>query len=608
MMNSLYIYDVAVIGAGHAGIEAALAAARIGCKTLLLTGNLDTIGQMSCNPAIGGIGKGHLVREIDALGGQMGRCADLSGINFRLLNTKKGSTVQSPRVQCDKKSYQFNMKSVVESTGNLTLRQGVVERLQVHGRSITGVETTNGTVFHVKAVVITAGTFLRGVAHIGSVSFASGRAGDPPSVGLSKSIEELGVNVQRLKTGTPPRILGTTIDFQSMVTQHGDVIPSFLSFSTSPSFHVEQVPCHITTTSRETSDVVMNNIHFSALYSGRIQCAGPRYCPSIEDKVVKFPEKLSQQVFIEPEGRETNEYYINGTSTSLPESIQIEFIRTIRGLETAVLARPAYAIEYDFFPPHQLHRSLESKIVSNLFFAGQVNGSSGYEEAAAQGLIAGINAAMKVGGLNPIAIDRNQGYIGVLIDDLVSMEISEPYRIFTSRAEHRLSLGFHDADLRLTPIGRRIGLVSGESWYRFTERRRLIHNEVARLKAIRLGSIPCFEVLRRPNSRYSDLSVANQDIPSSVTQVVENMAKYEGYIERNKSQIERRNTMADVQIPSWIDYSEVHSLKTEAIVKLDKIRPDTIAQASRIQGVTASDIDILAVWLKKRCSSECINL
>lgn len=606
-MRSHYTYDVAVIGAGHAGVEAALAAARIGCKTLLLTGNLDTIGQMSCNPAIGGIGKGHLVREIDALGGQMGRCADQSGINFRLLNTRKGSTVQSPRVQCDKKAYQFNMKSVVERTDNLTIRQGVAENLQVHDRAITGIVTTTGTLFHVKAVVITAGTFFRGVAHIGSASFASGRAGDPPSVGLSRSIEELGVNVQRLKTGTPPRILGATIDFESMECQHGDETPSFLSFSTPQSFHVEQVPCHITTTTRKTAEVVMSNIHLSALYSGRIKGTGPRYCPSIEDKVVKFPDKLSQQVFIEPEGRETNEYYINGTSTSLPESVQVEFIRTIKGLEIATLARPAYAIEYDFLPPHQLHRSLESKVVNNLFFAGQVNGSSGYEEAAAQGLIAGINAAMKVGGLDPIIIDRNQGYIGVLIDDLVSMEILEPYRIFTSRAEHRLSLGFHDADLRLTPVGRRIGLVCDGSWSRFKERKRLIEDEVARLKATRSEIISCFEMLRRPSSGYSDLSVVNQDLPPSITQVVENMAKYEGYIERDKSQIEKRSTMADVQIPNWIDYSKIHSLKTEAIVKLDKIRPDTITQASRIQGVTAADLAILAVWLKKHYSSERIT-
>jgi tRNA uridine 5-carboxymethylaminomethyl modification enzyme len=461
--------------------------------------------------------------------------------------------------------------------------------------------------FHVKAVVITAGTFFRGVAHIGSASFASGRAGDPPSVGLSRSIEELGVNVQRLKTGTPPRILGATIDFESMECQHGDETPSFLSFSTPQSFHVEQVPCHITTTTRKTAEVVMSNIHLSALYSGRIKGTGPRYCPSIEDKVVKFPDKLSQQVFIEPEGRETNEYYINGTSTSLPESVQVEFIRTIKGLEIATLARPAYAIEYDFLPPHQLHRSLESKVVNNLFFAGQVNGSSGYEEAAAQGLIAGINAAMKVGGLDPIIIDRNQGYIGVLIDDLVSMEILEPYRIFTSRAEHRLSLGFHDADLRLTPVGRRIGLVCDESWSRFKERKRLIEDEVARLKATRSEIISCFEMLRRPSSGYSDLSVVNQDLPPSITQVVENMAKYEGYIERDKSQIEKRSTMADVQIPNWIDYSKIHSLKTEAIVKLDKIRPDTITQASRIQGVTAADLAILAVWLKKHYSSERIT-
>jgi tRNA uridine 5-carboxymethylaminomethyl modification enzyme len=606
-MRPHYTYDVAVIGAGHAGVEAALAAARIGCKTLLLTGNLDTIGQMSCNPAIGGIGKGHLVREIDALGGQMGRCADQSGINFRLLNTRKGSTVQSPRVQCDKKAYQFNMKSVVERTDNLTIRQGVAENLQVHDGAITGIETTTGTLFHVKAVVITAGTFFRGVAHIGSANFASGRAGDPPSVGLSRSIEELGVKVQRLKTGTPPRILGATIDFESMECQHGDETPSFLSFSTPQSFHVEQVPCHITTTTRKTVEVVTSNIHLSALYSGRIKGTGPRYCPSIEDKVVKFPDKLSQQVFIEPEGRETNEYYINGTSTSLPESVQVEFIRTINGLEIATLARPAYAIEYDFFPPHQLHRSLESKVVNNLFFAGQVNGSSGYEEAAAQGLIAGINAAMKVGGLDPIIIDRNQGYIGVLIDDLVSMEILEPYRIFTSRAEHRLSLGFHDADLRLTPVGRRIGLVCDGSWSRFKERKRLIEDEVARLKATRSGIISCFEMLRRPNSSYCDLSVANQDLPPSITQVVENMAKYEWYIERDKSQIEKRSTMADVQIPNWIDYSKIHSLKTEAIVKLDKIRPDTITQASRIQGVTAADLSILAVWLKKHYSSERIT-
>lgn len=594
------IYDVAVIGSGHAGIEAALASARMGCKTLLLTGNLDTIGQMSCNPAIGGIGKGHLVREIDAIGGEMGRCADLSGINFRLLNTRKGATVQSPRVQCDKKSYQFNMKSVVERTRNLSIQQGIAERLHVRGKSITGVETTTGALFHVKSAVVTTGTFLRGLAHIGSTSFGSGRSGDPPSVGLSKSIEEFGIEVKRLKTGTPPRILGSSIDFKKMKPQHGDQDPTFMSFSTARSFHVEQVPCYITTTGRETADVINRNLHLSALYSGRIHGTGPRYCPSIEDKMVKFPYKTSQQVFVEPEGRETHEYYINGTSTSLPESVQVKFIRTISGFESATLARPAYAIEYDFFPPHQLHRSLESKKVEGLFFAGQVNGSSGYEEAAAQGLIAGINAAMKVSGRDPIIIHRSQGYIGVLIDDLVSIDVSEPYRIFTSRAEHRLSLGFYDADMRLTPIGRRIGLVSDEHWERFVVKKNRIKNEVARLRTTHTGNVSYFDLLRRPGRSYYELSIADRNLHPSVALVIENMAKYEGYIEHDRSEMKRISVMTDVHIPNWIDYTRIHSLKTEAVVKLAKIRPDTITQASRIQGITPADIAILLVWLKKQ--------
>ena len=592
-------YQVIIVGAGHAGTEAALATARMGCQTLLLTGNLDTISQMSCNPAIGGLAKGHIAREIDALGGEMGVNTDQTGIQFRMLNKKKGPAVWAPRAQCDKKAYQFRMKWIVESQTNLDVKQAMVEELIVENDQIRGVVTKMGMRYDADTIIVTTGTFLRGLIHIGESQVEAGRAAEPSSIGLSDSLNKLGFELGRLKTGTPPRVNRRSIDFTKMDVQHGDEQPSFMSFRTMPMFHVEQIPCYITYTTNQTKELIQANIHRSPLYSGKIKGVGPRYCPSIEDKIIKFSEKERHQIFLEPEGRQTNEFYVNGASSSLPEDVQIDVIRSIIGLEGAELMRPAYAIEYDYSLPHQLHATLETKYIEGLYFAGQINGTSGYEEAGAQGIVAGINAALKIQNKKPVVFTRADSYIGVLIDDLITKSTEEPYRMFTSRAEYRLQIRQDNADLRLTPIGREAGLVSDEQWELFTKRRQLIEQETTRLHQLREGGSTQAELLRRPEITYRSLPNANLNLPEDVQQQVEIQIKYAGYIARDVGQIQRFTRLEEKQLPTWIDYEKIPSLRFESRQKMLRYRPDSIGQASRISGVTPADIAILLIWLKK---------
>lgn len=643
-------YDVIVLGAGHAGVEAALAAARLGCQTLLLTINADTVAQLSCNPAMGGMAKGHLAREIDAMGGEIGITTDLTGLQFRMLNTKKGPAVRAPRAQCDKKAYQFRLKWVCEREPNLDMRQAEAKRLVLADGAVCGVETSLEVRYLGKTVIVTTGTFLKGLMHVGLNRQDGGRAGEASATGLSASLVEAGLELGRLKTGTPPRLLRRSIEFGKMEVQPGDEPVPWFSHWKDELFHVEQwggsgtatpgtgfpnppmavpcpkmfhvehspiaphnpyppgsvlaqlgaqLPCHITFTTRATADLIRANLDKSPLYSGIIQSTGPRYCPSIEDKIVKFPEKERQQIFLEPEGMATDEYYVNGCSTSLPFEVQVQLVRTIIGCERAEILRPAYAVEYDFVFPTQIYPSLETKVCRNLYLAGQINGTSGYEEAGAQGLMAGINAARRTRGLDAIILRRDQAYIGVLIDDLVTKGTIEPYRMFTSRAEYRLLLRQDNADLRLSALARDIGLLSSARAEKVAAKARQIAAEILRLETTRNGGDTLAQILRRPEVSYRDLPGANPALAPEITEQVEIALKYEGYIHRQEVEVAKFKSLENKRIPRDFDYTGVPSLRPESRQKLQRILPETVGQASRISGVSPSDISILLVWLKR---------
>lgn len=622
MMKYEESFDVIVVGGGHAGTEAALAAARMGANTLLLTHNIATVGEMSCNPAIGGIGKGHLVKEIDAMGGAIGRAADAGGIQFRILNRSKGPAVRATRAQADRVLYKQAIRAHVENQPNLRFFQQAVDDLIVEGQAARGVVTQGGIRFYAKAVVLTTGTFLGGKIHIGDCHYAGGRAGDPPAIALAHRLRELPFNVGRLKTGTPPRIDGSTIDFSTLEAQKGDEPTPYFSFFARTHSRPQQISCYITHTNSNTHDIIRQGLHRSPLFSGIIEGIGPRYCPSIEDKVVRFSERNAHQIFLEPEGLNTREVYPNGISTSLPFDVQCAVVRSIRGLENAHITRAGYAIEYDFFDPKDLSPSLETKALEGLFFAGQINGTTGYEEAAAQGLLAGINAACRALEQEPWRPGRSECYLGVLVDDLITLGTQEPYRMFTSRAEYRLTLREDNADFRLTPIARKYGLISDADWQQFEEKMEAIERETQRLQDLWIRpntqaaqyletvlnqamaqEARSLDLLKRPEIRLEDLLNAtgtSVDIHPSVAEQIEVRVKYAGYISAQEKEVARNARYEALRLPKGLHYAQVSGLSNEILEKLTRIRPETIGQAARIPGVTPAAISLILVHLKKR--------